>query len=575
MNLNRPDSQLKRAYEFFKKRLRDTDDNGEGIDPRRILEILEKRLMVVMINLSETDDPYLIFESLNFKGSPLEQADLVRNYFLMRFPIADQQSVYENLWLPMQNRLGSALTEFMRHFLGSSGEEVRKGDVYAAIKRLVADSDASSVRILMTRMERLSVLYGRIAATVADPESELSWHFDHFKRLDFGSVYPLILAMYEDYSDDQFGLAEFVASMGILHSFILRRMIVGVPSNSLSGLFISLCKARPVTESPSAWLSGSLGRENRNRRWPTDSEFAESWVSSRLYGSRACQLILECLERSYGHHEIAGFEESSIEHVMPQTLSPEWHEMLGPDPTETHARCLHTIGNLTLTGYNPELGNRPYSEKRLTFALSHFELNRYFGDRERWNAIEIANRAKALFKHAIQIWPRPAIEMIEVPKLNAAEKKPPADFHNECVKVAQEFLGERLEKLSQTKYESGDGRIRVMCAVSSINEKPRNTPYFWFGFHPRQLEFLKAAEVAYVCLGCSSAETTLLVPLTAILRFLDVMSLSVAAQHRHIVIQKNSGKFILRLLDGKDGPDLTEFNIGSTASACTPEAAVR
>lgn len=154
------ESQFKKSYDFFRRRLRDSIDD-EKSDAKRILEIIEKRLMVVMINLSETDDPYLIFESLNFKGSPLEQADLVRNYFLMRFPVNDQQAVYDGLWLPMQNRLGTSLTEFMRHFLGAEGEEVRKGDVYAAIKRLVTDSESASVRLLMTRMERLSDLYCR------------------------------------------------------------------------------------------------------------------------------------------------------------------------------------------------------------------------------------------------------------------------------------------------------------------------------------------------------------------------------------------------------------------------------
>ena len=86
-----PESQFKKSYDFFKRRLRDPNEDSRKIDPKRILEIIKKRLMVVMINLSETDDPYLIFESLNFKGSPLEQADLVRNYFLMRFPVTDQQ----------------------------------------------------------------------------------------------------------------------------------------------------------------------------------------------------------------------------------------------------------------------------------------------------------------------------------------------------------------------------------------------------------------------------------------------------------------------------------------------------
>lgn len=560
-----PESQFRKSYDFFRKRLRETAGDGEKIDPERVLEILEKRLMVVMINLSETDDPYLIFESLNFKGSPLEQADLVRNYFLMRFPVTDQQAVYDGLWLPMQNRLGPGLTEFMRHFLGKEGEEARKGDVYAAIKRLVTDSDSASVRILMTRMERLSVLYARVSGVAAEPQPELARYFDHFRRLNFGSVYPLLLSLYEDYNEGQFDLGEFAGSMEVLHSFILRRTVVGVPSNPLSGLFITFCKAKPVTETPSAWLSGLLGREDKNRRWPADAEFAESWVRSSLYGRSACQVVLECLEQSHGHHEIVSFDESSIEHVMPQTLTPEWYEMLGENAVAIHSNWLHTIGNLTLTGYNPELGNRSYAEKRTTFALSHFELNRHFGNEERWGPVDIENRARELFKIALQLWPRPEIAATSANPSAATDKSAPAAFHGDCVRLAQKHLGAHLSKLSQTRYESGDGRIRLICAVSAIHDESRDVPYFWFGFHPRQLEFLKAAEQPYVCLGCSSAETTLLFPLDVIQGSLDSMSTSVVAQHRHIMVQKKMGRLVLHLLAGKDGADLTEFNIGSVA----------
>jgi hypothetical protein len=447
------ESQFKKAYDYFKRRLRGETDDGEKIEAKRLLEIIEKRLMVVMINLSETDDPYLIFESLNFKGSPLEQSDLVRNYFLMRFSVSDQQGVYDGLWLPMQNRLGQGLTEFMRHFLGAEGEEVRKGDVYTAVRRLVTDSDSASVRILMRRMERLSALYSKLSGVAAETSPELNQYFDYFRRLDFGSVYPLLLALYEDYEDGQFALTEFIASMGILLSFILRRMVVGVPSNSLSGLFIVFCKTKPVTETPSAWLSSSLARENKNRRWPTDAEFEDRWVHSGVYGSRVCQVILECLEQSYGHHEVVGFEESSIEHIMPQTLTPEWYAILGAEAADVHAEWLHTMGNLTLTGYNPELSNRSYAEKRILFALSHFELNRHFRNQEHWSTAEIEARARALFKIAIQLWPRPEISIAEAPV--ATEKGvAPAAFHGDCVKMAQQHLGAHLSKVSQTRYES-------------------------------------------------------------------------------------------------------------------------
>ena len=253
-------------------------------------------------------------------------------------------------------------------------------------------------------------------------------------------------------------------------------MVVGVPSNSLSGLFIALCKTKPVTETPSVWLSGSLAREDKNRRWPTDTEFEERWIRTQLYGSRACQVILECIEESYGHHEIAGFEGSSIEHVMPQTLTPEWLEMLGIDAAEIHTEWLHTIGNLTLTGYNPELSNRSYQEKRTLFALSHFELNRHFGDYEHWGATELEFRAKSTFKIAIQLWPRPETPIAETPVQQ--DKSAPAAFHSDCVKLAQLHLGVHLSKLSQTRYESGDGNIRLICAVSAAHNESGRSAVF-------------------------------------------------------------------------------------------------
>ena len=553
-----PDSQFKKAYEFFRRRLRDEIDEGVGIEIGKILQILESRLMVVMINLSDSDDPYLIFESLNFKGSPLEQSDLVRNYFLMRFSINEQKVAYEDLWLPMQNRLGPGLTEFMRHFLGAEGEEVRKGDVYAAIKRLVADADAPSVKLLMSRMEELSVLYSRIASSQLEPNVEFRRYFELFRRLDFGTVYPLLLAFYEDFEDGQFAAEEFLNVLGVLFSFITRRMVVGVPSNSLSGLFVSLCKVKPVTESPAAWLAQVLLTGEKNRRWPSDGEFAECWTRRPIYGSRACPVILEAIEAQYDHHEPVQLDQTTIEHVMPQTLSPEWQEMLGTDAQSAHELWLHTIGNLTLTGYNPELGNRPYSEKRSVYALSHFELNRYFADVKSWGSTMIADRAAALLKIALRLWPRP-----EEPNAEAVEvfKKTPAAFHAASVRLAQERLGVQFTKLSQTKYESGTDHIRMICAVSGVHGEDNESSYYWFALHRAQLEFLSASQKPFVCLGCGAATTTLLVPLAVLLPHLGSMSVTERDDRKywHIVLQKKADQLVLRLLGGNDGPNLTGY----------------
>jgi uncharacterized protein with ParB-like and HNH nuclease domain len=559
-----PDSQFKKSYDFYRRRLKDHDDDGNPLDAKQILAIIETRLMVVMINLSDNDDPYLIFESLNFKGSPLEQADLVRNYFLMRFPVSDQQDVYDALWLPMQNRLGTTLTEFMRHFLGSEGEEVRKGDVYAAIKRLVADSDPPSVRLLMSRMAQMSIFYSRIATVAPEPNEVLGRFFDRFRKLDFGTAYPLLLSLYEDYLDGQFGSEEFIASLRILDSYIIRRMVVGVPSNSLSGTFISLCKIKPVTDAPSAWLSAALAREGKNRRWPTDAEFHERWLRAPLYGSRVCQVILECIEEQFGHHESVVFEGANVEHVLPQTLSPGWEEALGENAAAVQSEWLHTIGNLTLTGYNPELSNKEYGEKRSIFALSHFELNRFFASTQTWAAAQIQQRAESLFQIALRLWPRPAAFPDEEPA-PAQQRAEPANFHGECVRAAQRRLGLVLSKLSQTRYEAGDQGTRLICAVSAKHNESGGTPYFWFAVHVNQLEFLEAVPSAWLCFGCGSAVDTLLVPLSAIKPFLDQMSESTGDDRHywHVVVQRKNSKLVLRLVGAVDGPDLTGFLISS------------
>jgi hypothetical protein len=559
------DSQFKKAYDFFRRRLRDQIDENKTIDPKQILDIIATRLMAVMINLSDDDDPYLIFESLNFKGSPLEQADLVRNYFLMRFPVTEQQAVYDELWLPMQNRLGSNITEFMRHFLGAEGEEVRKGDVYAAIKRLVSDVDTASVRLLMARMERLSVPYSRIATFAPEPNPELQRYFDHFRRLDFGTVYPLILALSEDYIEGQLGLAEFLECLRILHSFIIRRMIVGVPSNSLAGLFISLCKSKPDSEDPSAWLSGALARESKNRRWPTDGEFSDRWIHTPLYGNRACPVILECLEEQYEHHEAVEMDRAAItiEHIMPQTLTPEWEQMLGPNAHVIQNEWLHTIGNLTLSGYNPELSNKSFTEKCKVFALSHLEINRHFSHCHIWGSAQIHDRAAALLKTALQIWPRP-VQLSE--EISAVKKPAPAAFHSQCIRAVQQHLGIHLSKLSQTRYASGDGETKLICAVSGEHNESSGIPYYWFAVHRNQLKFLESSAAPWICLGCGSAESTLLLPLSLLQKEFEFMSVTHKDDRHywHVVIQKKNSGLILRLLGAKDGPDLTGYNVAAS-----------
>jgi hypothetical protein len=420
----------------------------------------------------------------------------------------------------------------------------------------------------MTRMEQLSIFYSRISTEAPEPNEDLKQFFVRFHRLDFGTAYPLLLSLYEDYMDDQFSTAEFTASLRILDSYIIRRMVAGVPSNSLSGTFISLCRIKPITENPAAWLSAALARESKNRRWPTDAEFLERWLRAPIYASRACQVILECLEEQFGHHETVAFTESSVEHVLPQTLTPEWEVALGTDAAATHEQWLHTIGNLTLTGYNPELSNKTYQDKRNILALSHFELNRFFGNCETWGASEIRKRAEFLFTTAREIWSPPAVVADEEP---AVQSSGPANFHADCIRSAQNHLGVVLSKLSQTRYAAGEQGTRLVCAVSAEHNESGGIPYFWFGVRHSQLEFLEQAPSAWLCLGCGSAKQTLLVPPSVITPLLPQMSETTRENRElwHVVVHRKNGKLVLRLLGGIDGPDLSQFLVSSRDSSET------
>jgi hypothetical protein len=562
-----PDSRFKRAYDFFLRRLGEQIDGGSSIDPGKVLDIIETRLMAVMINLSDTDDPYLIFESLNFKGFPLEQADLVRNYFLMRFLVSEQQDVYDQLWLPMQERLGSNLTEFMRHFLGAEGEDVRKGDVYASIRKLVADSEAAAVRLLMNRMEKLSTLYSRIAGSSPEPNAEFRSYFERFRQLDFGTAYPLLLTLYEEYEEKQFTDDEFLNVLRILLSFIIRRMVANVPSNSLAKLFVGLCKSKPADDSPSTWLSGVLCIETTSRRWPNDDEFSKAWVQAKMYKGRACQVVLEELEAQFEHHEPVNLDQVTIEHIMPQKLTVEWESMLGPNAATIHANWLHTIGNLTLTGYNPGLSNDPFGVKCQIYKQSHFELNRYFVGCETWNETAIEARAKILLESALKIWSRPPDT---APVSESVVKKDAVAFYPECVLLAENHLKIKFSKLSRTQYEAGTNHMRLVCKVSALHEEDAaKVPFYWFGFPKSYLDFLSDPHLSFVCLGCGSADVTLLLPLHIIQENLGSMSTTKDKKSNetyqwHIVIQRKLNRFMLRLLDGVDGPDLTDYLLKSS-----------
>lgn len=402
-------SQFHRAMGFFRKRLQEPDLAGNPIDLGIMLEILRTKLHVVSITLAESDDPYLIFESLNAKGAQLTQADLIRNYVLLRLRTQEQEKLYNKYWLPMQNRLGDSLTEFMRVYLMQAGSDVVRGEIYYSLKRRMSSVPDEAVTAEIEHIESASAHYAKFLNPELERNGRLKARLIALLRWEAATSHPLLLSCYTKFGAGLITDDELDEVLQIIESFIIRRAICNVPTNQLKKIFLSLTK-EVIGPGTSAALAKNLSGGHVGRRWPTDEEFRKAWDTYPLYANlERCRVVLESLENAHPHKEPASLENATVEHIMPQTLTVEWEQELGGnDVAVTHARLLDTVGNLTLSAYNSELSNSSFAEKKKVYAKSNYALNRYFDDLSKWDEKAILARTAYLAEMTIKRWPRSA-----------------------------------------------------------------------------------------------------------------------------------------------------------------------
>ncbi|MGB3653134.1 MAG: DUF262 domain-containing protein [Rivularia sp. (in: cyanobacteria)] len=404
------DVRMAAAYHFFTKKLtRSTDINDDPVDPVKVLTTLEQCLQVVMINLGEDDDPYLIFESLNFKGEPLTQADLVRNFLLMRFRHSistggEQERVYSKYWIPLENTLKSNLTEFLRHYMIKDGDDIKQGGIYAAIKaKLKSMESTEEVEEEVQSMQKFGQFYASFFLPEKEESANIRDCLENIKELKVTTSYPLLLRLLEVRQTENLCDDDLEKCLRLVESFVVRRAVCGLPTNSLNKLFIQLAKNFPEKDY-AQWLHNLLLSFDGKRRFPKDDEFATAFMNQQQYGGSNTNFILCRLEKSFEHKEIVDLSKATIEHILPQTLTPEWRNELGLEPEKVHANLVNTFGNLTLTSYNSELSNLPFSEKKVKLENTHIELNRWILQQASWGASEIEVRAKKLLSTANSIW---------------------------------------------------------------------------------------------------------------------------------------------------------------------------
>lgn len=412
--------RIRENFEFFQKQLEAVDN-----DLVPVCKGLAKLVMVDIALSRDQDNPQLIFESMNSTGLELSQADLIRNFVLMNLDPNHQTKLYEDHWRPMeidfgQEAYGTHFDSFMRHYLTyKTGDIPNVKAVYTAFKEYARRSEIAErgIDALVTDVHRFASYYCAMAID-KETDRKLAAVFRNLRELKVDVAFPFLLNLYDDYANARLSRDDFVAVVHLTEAYVFRRAVCAIPTNSLNKTFITIgrdIKLDRYLESVEAHLL----QLPTYKRFPTDEEFIRELSTRDLYTFPRRSYWLRRLE-NYGRKEPVLVDEYTIEHIMPQNedLSAEWRKALGPDWQRVHETWLHTLGNLTLTGYNSEYSDHSFAQKRDMaggFGESPLHLNKGLGSVKAWNEDEIKARAKRLAKLAVKVWERPELvaEMLE------------------------------------------------------------------------------------------------------------------------------------------------------------------
>lgn len=411
-----PSIRIEENFAFFTKWIEDAADE--------IVAICRglAKLVVVDISLNRAqDNPQLIFESLNSTGRELSQADLIRNFVLMGLEPKAQTKLYNVYWRPMEVMFGqqaysaysSHFDRFMRHFLTvRTGEIPNVSAVYAAFKSYARSSEVESIEALVADIYRNAGHYCAMALGL-EKQKELADAFHDLRELKVDVAYPFLLELYADYADGLLSVDDFHCAVRLVESYVFRRAVCGIPTNSLNKTFANfgrdLDKSRYLDSIQAHFLLLPS-----YRRFPANDEFQRELKKRDLYNFRSRSYWLRRME-NHNRKEILLVDAYTIEHILPQNpnLSAAWQTELGPEWERIQKTYLHTLGNLTLTGYNSEYSDLPFARKRDMsggFRESPIRLNAYMRHAERWGEAAICQRADQLAAKAVAVWPEPQLD---------------------------------------------------------------------------------------------------------------------------------------------------------------------
>ena len=465
-------SNVKENFSYFKSRI--TEEN--------FITILNglKRLIFVEISLErDKDDPQRIFESLNSTGLDLSQSDLIRNFILMDLEPKEQNKIYDQVWNPIEEnardlvRQKSMVSDYIRDYLTLKTKRIpNKGKVYEEFKKLYINKKDDSYQQELETIKALSVHYKKFINPQVITDSVLRRELEYISRLEINVAFPFLLQVFEDCENSIIDQPTLIKILKLIQSFTWRRFIVGLPTNALNKIFMTLY-SEIDHEDYFESLCVALLKKRGSGKFPNDQELRSALHDKDLYNtqSKNRSYFFELLENHNNREYVnTASELITIEHIFPRNPDNKWlNDLSTSEFSEFKEFKLNTIANLTLSGNNGALSNLAFINKRdmntdgkeQGYAFSRLWLNDYLKKQDYWNIEKYNERFEIIYDRFLQIWQFPdvALPLIETDsEQNIFDAEPPINkkleyFIFENTKVEESVIAKMYFYVLRELYE--------------------------------------------------------------------------------------------------------------------------
>lgn len=408
------DSNVTINYRYFYERIQ-----RQELTMDELFEAI-RRLEIISITLNQDDNPQLIFESLNSTGVALSEGDKIRNFILMGLPTKQQNNFYEKYWNKIEVCTGYEVSAFVRDYLSVKQQSTPSlNKIYFTFKAYVED-EALETEGLLADLLAYAKLY-EILLKGNTANRQLNACITRLNRLESTVTRPFFLEVLRLFTEGKLSIDDTATIFLITENYLFRRTMCELPTNALNKIFLMLHKEivryDGTDDNYLEKFKYALLSKRERARFPDDIDFAEAIDTRQVYQMNA-KNKLYILER----FENAGTEEDkdvyrhlddgtySIEHIMPQHLTPVWVKELGEDYLQIHGIWLHRMANLTLTAYNSKYSNSSFADKKTMkdgYLQSGIRMNQRIAQKEKWGLAELEERSQYLIKQALEIWPTP------------------------------------------------------------------------------------------------------------------------------------------------------------------------